>query len=675
MRVRRGFERSRLDDVDRSDVLLKTMKAKRDAEALEARLSGREPKATTTTASEDGVAGESKLPNEAASTDAQEAVDEDAEEEGGLFGNMLDEPSPSEEPGTSANTTIQVRPMPIPKQFAFSGNLPKPLLRTALSKSSKTAVITYARLSGGSRAARAGVEVRWTPTKRRVWRMEEVACADMTEAENYVSALALHDLAADGAIQAVNWRTMPPAYRELWEELDVARKERDDKSKREVWRGIQRLLAAKTTGGDTPVAEPVSKPVVSNLEGAPSSSRPQTPAFSERLQTDFERRRGSPAYQTMLRYRSGLPIASFREEIISTLEKSQIMVLSGETGCGKSTQLPSFILEDQLAKGRPCKIFVTEPRRISAISLAQRVSQELGDAPGAMGTNSSLVGYSIRLEAKVSAATRLAFVTNGIALRMLESGSSGSGSRGTAFDEVTHIIIDEVHERSIESDFLLIVLKSLIQQRPDLKVVLMSATLDAEKISAFFGGCPFLSVPGRTFPVQVNYLEDAVQIAEWHIDETSPFAIRARNARAGAKQLEWTEEGAKADDEDDDPDAPAEDDRPADPTKLTAAKYSARTVETVNLLDSRQIPYDLIVRLLERICYEDRNLVPFSAATLVFMPGLAEIRKLNDMLQGHPAFGSGDFVVYPLHSTISSEGQSAVFDIPPQSVRKIVICE
>jgi ATP-dependent RNA helicase DHX29 len=95
----------------------------------------------------------------------------------------------------------------------------------------------------------------------------------------------------------------------------------------------------------------------------------------------------------------------------------------------------------------------------------------------------------------------------------------------------------------------------------------------------------------------------------------------------------------------------------------------------VNLLDSRQIPYDLIVRLLERICYEDPNLVPFSAATLVFMPGLAEIRKLNDMLQGHPAFGSGDFVVYPLHSTISSEGQSAVFEIPPQGIRKIVICE
>lgn len=121
---------------------------------------------------------------------------------------------------------------------------------------------------------------------------------------------------------------------------------------------------------------------------------------------------------------------------------------------GKSTQVPTFILEDQLARGKPCKIFCTEPRRISAISLAQRssryflmsatfsipqllgVSRELGDAPNAVGTLSSLVGYSIRLESNTSKNTRLAFVTNGIALRMLEGGS-GQGGQGTAFDEIT----------------------------------------------------------------------------------------------------------------------------------------------------------------------------------------------------------------------------------------------
>lgn len=103
---------------------------------------------------------------------------------------------------------------------------------------------------------------------------------------------------------------------------------------------------------------------------------------------------------------------------------------------GKSTQVPAFILEDQLSQGRPCKIYCTEPRRISAISLAQRVSRELGDAPGAVGTLSSLVGYSIRLESNTTRNTRLAFVTNGIALRMLEGGT-GQGGQGTAFDEIT----------------------------------------------------------------------------------------------------------------------------------------------------------------------------------------------------------------------------------------------
>lgn len=116
--------------------------------------------------------------------------------------------------------------------------------------------------------------------------------------------------------------------------------------------------------------------------------------------------------------------------------RPQVTLLSLLTfeSSGKSTQLPSFILEDSLSRGEHCKIVVTEPRRISAISLAQRVSAELGDPPGAVGTNTSLVGYSIRLESHTSKNTRLTFVTNGIALRMLEGGTGGKGS---AFDEIT----------------------------------------------------------------------------------------------------------------------------------------------------------------------------------------------------------------------------------------------
>lgn len=103
---------------------------------------------------------------------------------------------------------------------------------------------------------------------------------------------------------------------------------------------------------------------------------------------------------------------------------------------GKSTQVPAFILEDQLSCGKSCKVYCAEPRRISAISLAQRVSQELGDTPGAVGTPASLVGYSVRLESYISRNTRLAYITYGIAIRMLE-GDGKQGDSGIAFNEIT----------------------------------------------------------------------------------------------------------------------------------------------------------------------------------------------------------------------------------------------
>lgn len=141
----------------------------------------------------------------------------------------------------------------------------------------------------------------------------------------------------------------------------------------------------------------------------------------------------------MLLLRINLPVFEFRTSILSAIDQHQVTIICGETGCGKSTQIPSFILEHQLSRGIPCKVYCTEPRRISAISLAQRVSEELGEGPRDLGTTRSIVGYAIRLETKVSSQTRLVYATVGVVLRMLES----SGK----LDEITHLIIDEVHER------------------------------------------------------------------------------------------------------------------------------------------------------------------------------------------------------------------------------------
>ncbi|KAG8913919.1 hypothetical protein FRC01_004323 [Tulasnella sp. 417] len=248
---------------------------------------------------------------------------------------------------------------------------------------------------------------------------------------------------------------------------------------------------------------------------------------------------------------------------------------------------------------------------------------------------------------------------------MFESG--GQGGTGASVDDITHIVVDEVHERSIDSDFLLIVLKSLLEQRSNLRIVLMSATLDAAKISTYFGGCRMLQVPGRTFPVSVRFLEDAVEYTKWAIEEGSPYAMansKGRDKKA-RKTMDWDEDAANA----------IEDDvAPGGPSGLKLEKrYSAVTRSTMETLDQRLIPYELIIRILERICFEDPEYIDYSAAVLVFMPGINEIRRLHDALVEHPRFSEDEFRIYPLHSTISSEDQTAAFEDPPQGMRKIVI--
>ncbi|KAJ3839808.1 P-loop containing nucleoside triphosphate hydrolase protein [Lentinula raphanica] len=599
-----------------------------------------------------------------------DVFDQDSDNaEGGLL-EILEEMPTLET--TNEGVTISIRDMALPKHW--SGRTSKALLAETVAKSDRYAVVTYSMISGQSRAKRASVSVRWEGKKTDEWSMVDVACHDEGQAEQYVATLALHALtfpSTEGFASGNSggpqtfFRLLPPVYRDLWNELTDARKVKDDAINRGVWAKLRSIVEPKlaTPNKDQDIRN--QRALADNTDvGSKQQNISNNQVISEQLKANFFARQCSPAYQEMLVHRNALPIADYRHQIIDTLEHSQVLVLSGETGCGKSTQLPTFILEDQLSQGKPCKIYCTEPRRISAISLAQRVSHELGEAPNAVGTSNSLVGYSIRLESNTTKNTRLAFVTNGIALRMLEGGS-GQGGQGTAFDEVTHIIIDEVHERSIESDFLLIVLKSLLEQRSDLKVVLMSATVDAEKISEYFGGCPMLHVPGRTYPVHVQYLEDAVEFTQWSITEGSPYARRLHDKFYQTKnKTDWSEELAINDDEDSD--------IPSENVKLEK-RYSPNTATTINLFDERLIPYELIVRLLEKICFENNLLSNYSAAILVFMPGLGEIRKLNDILTEHPLFGLDDFKIYPLHSTLSSENQSAVFEIPPPGVRKIVI--
>jgi len=569
-----------------------------------------------------------------------------------MFGNLLDELVTFET--NDQGETIYVRDMSLPKHY--SGKTPKVNLEETVRKVDKYATVVFSLISR-SRAARAQVEIRWDGGKTQQWDMIDIACGDKLQAFNYIATVALFAISTT----AVN-KQLPPIFRDLWDELVLRRKAEEDALY------CERLKLFKAIA-DPRLQEPPSRPdrvrtvTATAVEEAAHAKAPLSAEASQAIEAQLADRQQWPSYQEMLRQRANLPIAAYRSLITSTIEDSQCMVLCGETGCGKSTQVPSFILEHGMRKGRNVKIFCTEPRRISAISLAQRVSQELGEQPNACGTRNSLVGYSIRLDSAVSASSRIIYATTGIVLRMLEGKES--------LADCTHIIIDEVHERSIDSDFLLIILREILEFRKDLKVILMSATVDANKIAAYMGGCPVIQVPGRTFPVTAHFLEDVVEMTGYKLDphSSSPYVAKSKRIYGGqsakAKRAQQAED-APPEDEDDDP---AE----LSINGASAVSYSKQTLATLDCIDHHAINYDLITTLLENLCFTNAELVPYSAAILIFLPSLESIRRLTDTLEGHPKFGTRDFLILPLHSTISNENQGLVFNVPKDGIRKIVI--
>eukprot|EP01012_Entosiphon_sulcatum_P049037 TRINITY_DN67636_c0_g1_i1.p1 TRINITY_DN67636_c0_g1~~TRINITY_DN67636_c0_g1_i1.p1 ORF type:complete len:682 (+),score=76.06 TRINITY_DN67636_c0_g1_i1:1029-3074(+) len=189
--------------------------------------------------------------------------------------------------------------------------------------------------------------------------------------------------------------------------------------------------------------------------------------------------------------RRNLPIWQAREEIIRTVRDNQVTVLVGETGSGKTTQLPQFLLDDGYTS-----IACTQPRKIAAISVSQRVAEEMGCLWG------TRVGYVVRFDSNCSDGTCLRYMTDGILLQECV--------KDTNFNHYQVVVIDEVHERTHASDILLGLLKACLPRRPALKVVLMSATMNSVKFSSFFGDVPILSVPGRQYPVELLHLTQAV---------------------------------------------------------------------------------------------------------------------------------------------------------------------
>jgi ATP-dependent RNA helicase DHX29 len=338
------------------------------------------------------------------------------------------------------------------------------------------------------------------------------------ESSDFVKGTSLHDYMAVQALYEFDptiplYRVFPPPFRDLWlswlkeveqekedatNEKDTAKRERldrllsliptDSKSSQTATTTTSETTPSKVTEHDkfiAPESEEDWETQASADESAPDT-RPVS-ARGKKLRDAFIQRRASPEYKKMLQVRSTLPMSSYQQEVLDTIRNNPVTILCAETGAGKTTQCPQYLLEEALLSGRgdEAEIICTQPRRVAATSVAERVADEMCHKLGRM------VGYQIRMESKRSAETQLLFCTTGVILKRLQGDSSLKG--------VSHVIVDEVHERQQQTDVLLIALRLLLRgSRPDLKIILVCAIFGLLTRSCF----PYLPL---CYPLDVSH--------------------------------------------------------------------------------------------------------------------------------------------------------------------------
>src|SRR5271169_6655482 len=230
------------------------------------------------------------------------------------------------------------------------------------------------------------------------------------------------------------------------------------------------------------------------MESSPVTSSPARPRAgrSGRFRPPAGRaaaRAARRAAMPPISYPAELPVSQRRDEILAAIRDHQVVIIAGETGSGKTTQIPKICLE--LGRGVDGQIGHTQPRRLAARTVAERIAEELGSPLG------ETVGYKVRFTDVSADDTLVKLMTDGILLNEI--------ARDRQLRRYDTLIIDEAHERSLNIDFILGYLRQLLPQRPDLKVIITSATIDPERFSAAFSGAPIVEVSGRTYPVEVRY--------------------------------------------------------------------------------------------------------------------------------------------------------------------------
>lgn len=285
--------------------------------------------------------------------------------------------------------------------------------------------------------------------------------------------------APDGSMNraAMSGQTLAKDRRELRQQ------EAQDKAARE---GSKVDLSANW---QDPMADPDERKFASDLRSIkPNQTTEEVPEWKRATQSK-EQSFGRRTDMTIKQQRESLPVYRFRSELIKAVHANQLLIVVGDTGSGKTTQLTQYLAEAGFANNGI--IGCTQPRRVAAMSVAKRVAEEVGCQLG------QEVGYTIRFEDCTSPATKIKYMTDGMLQREVLIDPD--------MKRYSVIMLDEAHERTIATDVLFALLKKTLKRRPDLKVIVTSATLDADKFSAYFNECPIFSIPGRTFPVEVMY--------------------------------------------------------------------------------------------------------------------------------------------------------------------------
>ncbi|CEF65790.1 Helicase, C-terminal domain and Helicase-associated domain and Domain of unknown function DUF1605 domain and Helicase, superfamily 1/2, ATP-binding domain and P-loop containing nucleoside triphosphate hydrolase domain-containing protein [Strongyloides ratti] len=327
--------------------------------------------------------------------------------------------------------------------------------------------------------------------------------------------------------------------------------------------------------------------------------------------------------------RQKLPIYKKKKDIVKMIEESQAILIKSSTGSGKSTQVAQFLLKHYIDNGKGAKFncLISQPRRLPAISLAKRVAEERYETIG------DSVGYCVRFDKLYPRPFgSIVFGTVGTILKKLSSGLKG----------ISHIIVDEVHERSLETDFLLIILKKMLSIYKELKVILMSATIDTKQFEEYIDNIKVIEIEGNSFDVMELYLDEFIQ--HYKLYPSTFISPPGYDENSNLWRFDYFPE-----------------------KKLISplAKYITEQIETSN-----DVPYDIIRIMVEESCN-----AMFSSneigSILIFLPGWNEILLCIEELTNSSSYDI--YWLLPLHSNLPYENQKEVFKPPPKGKIKIIV--